>query len=176
MRISLGAIIELDGGELLHRQVPADLARCPAEAEHHIVERGQMREQGKVLKDYADIAMLGRDDDAPIGHQLVAAGHGAAIDIFKTRNCPQQGGLTGARGPENRRHPAFDEIDIDIAHDGSTLPGFAELAGGDQRLAHVAAPAWRADTSLDTMIIAGSPIATSIRDGTAAWASRSSDA
>jgi len=64
------------------------------EAEAHVVLDGEMREEGIVLEDDADPALLGRHRKAGTGHLLTAEGHGACVRSLEPRDQAQGRGLS----------------------------------------------------------------------------------
>ena len=101
------------------------LARPPIErrqAEHHVPEHGQMREERIVLEHQPDGAPLRRHEDLRRGHLAPVEQHAARRRRLDAGGDPQKGCLAAAGMAEQRDDLARLDVEVDVLRPPSTRP------------------------------------------------------
>ena len=93
------------------------LARQVAQAEGHVVEDRQVREQREILEHQSDIALLRRHEARWSRHLLPVEQQASPVGLLDPRGDPQQRGLAAARRPQKAGDLAGMKLQAHI-HDG----------------------------------------------------------
>src|SRR5262249_59677066 len=96
-----------------------------AQAEGYVLQNIEVGEQGKGLKDQADVALIGRD---PF-HSAAADNNLAGIGLVQTGNEPHGRRLAAAAGSNDREKLAAVDLEIDCIDRGD---GAESLGDADQ--------------------------------------------
>ena len=95
------------------------------EAEAHVVLDGEVREEGVVLEDDADPALLGRHGAAGTRHHLIADGHGAGVRSLEARDEAQGRGLSAPGGTQQGQDLALLDREGEPVHGRRSVRGVA---------------------------------------------------
>ena len=97
---TLGALFLADAGDL--------------QGEAHVVRNGHVRVQGVVLENHGDVAVLRRN----VGDIAVANQDPAGVDVLKTCEHAQGGGLSAAGGSNEDQEFAIGDFNVELVNSG----------------------------------------------------------
>ena len=115
LRQTVGILRDLHGLQnLVHALLDLFLGQMAVfKAESDVLAHGHMRENGVILENHADVALVRRN----IVDDLAVESDGAALDGVKARNHAQQGRFAAAGRAEQREELALLDIQIQIGDD-----------------------------------------------------------
>src|SRR5690606_3516707 len=93
----------------------------PTQPEADVIEHSQMREQGIVLKDHANLPFLGRNGLGAAGKELAGQANLTGTDGVKAGNGPQQSALATATGAQDAANFTRVQTETDFFQDQLTI-------------------------------------------------------
>ncbi len=101
-----------------------------------VLRHGEVREEGALLGDDADIALLGAHERAGAGHQPLPQVDGARVGAVEAGEDAQQRRLAAARRAEHRGDPALVHVQIDSPQRAHGFGARRELPGHSTNTKH----------------------------------------
>ena len=97
------------------------------QAETDVRRQRHVREQRAVLRDVADLPLIGRHCVAAVDQRLAVEGEAAAVGKLEAGDHPQQRGLAGTGGADDHRAAAGRHVEADVVERLLRAEGFTEV-------------------------------------------------
>ncbi len=114
------------------RLTSASLDALAAEAEGDVLEDRQVREEGVVLEDGVDVALVRRQPGDVLALELDQPGR----RLLEAADHPQRRRLAAARGPEQREELAVLDLEVDVVDRDDVAEAFGDVDETDIDFGH----------------------------------------
>ena len=111
-----------------------------AQTESDVLGDGEMREQGDILEDKADVPLFGRYLNLTARDQPAVDRDGSRHQRLQPRRKPQQGGFAAARRPDQTQDLAQGDSQVDLAQNLDAVIGVSDSVKLQGQRGHGRAP------------------------------------
>ena len=111
MGIDVGTVLHADQFKQFSRAFLLGRFGKFLQAEGYVVPHIEVREQGVVLEDHADLAFFGRGAASGLAEDLTCQADAATVDVFESGYGAQGSGFATAAGAEQAADMAFGQVE-----------------------------------------------------------------